>query len=254
VQAVRAVGGSWQVGFWVVGMAGLIWIPMWFVLVRGVNLRGGRPVEPGSYAPPAEDSRRLLVIRFLCLMVVVVTINLTWQFLRAWLPKFLKEYHHYSESTADYFTAGYYLATDAGCILSGLLVPLLVKRGWQVFPARTMAFGICAMFTLAAVAIPYVEKGPLLLILLMLAGAGTLGLNPHYYALAQELPHRNMGLISGILAASTWLMVAEMQGRIGAYIEKTGQYDPGFIISGVAPLIGLAAILVLGRFVRRTPA
>jgi ACS family hexuronate transporter-like MFS transporter len=83
--------------------------------------------------------------------------------------------------------------------------------------------------------------------LIILAGAGILGLHPCYYALTQELPARHMAFLSGLLAAAGWFVVGEVQKAMGRHIEATGSYDVGFTLAGLAPLAGLVALLVLWR-------
>ena len=64
------------------------------------------------------------------------------------------------------------------------------------------------------------SRGPLLLLALSLVGAGSLGAHPQYYALVQELPARHMGVLSGVLAATSWVAVGYMQGAMGDYIKR----------------------------------
>ena len=75
----------------------------------------------------------------------------------------------------------------------------------------------------------------------MLVGAGILGLHPLYYALGQELPAKHMAFLSGSLAAAGWFVVGEVQKMMGAHIKATGDYTPGFVVAGLAPLVALAA-------------
>jgi ACS family hexuronate transporter-like MFS transporter len=86
------------------------------------------------------------------------------------------------------------------------------------------------------------DAGPLLLLSLVAAGAGSLGAHPQYYALAQELPPRHMGMLSGILAATSWVAVGRMQGAMGDYIKRTESYDLPLIVTGLAPVAGLVAM------------
>jgi ACS family hexuronate transporter-like MFS transporter len=83
--------------------------------------------------------------------------------------------------------------------------------------------------------------------LIVLAGAGILGLHPLYYALSQELPTKHMAFLSGLLAAAAWFAVGKVQEEMGAHIKTTGSYDVGFFIAGLAPLAGLLALLVLWK-------
>ena len=82
---------------------------------------------------------------------------------------------------------------------------------------------------------------------LMVAGAGILGLHPLYYALSQELPARRYGVLSGALAAGGWVVSSLNQILVGAHIQATGRYDVGLVIAGLAPLLGLAALVLLWK-------
>jgi hypothetical protein len=62
-----------------------------------------------------------------------------------------------------------------------------------------------------------------------------------------------MGLLSGGLAAVGWVVSGQFQIYVGAEIEQTRSYDTGLLIVGLAPMVGLAALLVLGRGGKRTP-
>ncbi|QDU24011.1 MFS transporter [Urbifossiella limnaea] len=250
VMLLRALGLGWEVVFWTVGAVGLLWVPVWFALVRRGDLDGPPPPPASGDAGPADVWG--FVRRVAVLVTVVTCIGVSWQFVRAWLPKYLKEYHQYPAGLADLAVAGYYIAADVGCILAGFAVKWLAGRGWGVHPARVLVYAGWAGLTALAVAVPALGGSPwVLLPALMLVGAGVLGLHPVYYALAQELPAKHMGVLSGALAAVTWVVVGTVQGRIGAHIEATKSYDAGFVIAGLAPLAGLAALLVLWRDDRR---
>jgi ACS family hexuronate transporter-like MFS transporter len=249
VLLVRNLGGSWEVVFWTIGAVGLLWVPVWFALVRKGDLDGPppAPVIPGAAAHGPSDVRGFLR-RLVVLGLIVTCLGVSWQFIRAWLPKFLKEAHHYSETTADLAVAGYYIAADAGCILAGFAVRWLARRGRPVHASRVLVFAAWAGLTSLAATVPWLGGDPWVLVpVLMLVGAGVLGLHPIYYALAQDLPARHMGVISGALAAMTWVTVGTVQGALGRHIDRTGSYDAGMILAGLAPLVGLAALLFLWK-------
>lgn len=259
-EAVERLGGSWQVTFWSIGVAGLLWVPVWLALVRPGNL-ADRPVQPevrdevdeeldaaGVPAPPREEppdevsfARRVVVLG-----VIVTTLTISWQFLRAWLVLLL-DFHGYDRLDARLANSGYFITAEIGCLLVGVVVMALVRRGLAVHAARVWAFaGYTALAGVAAV-VPFVGSGPLMIAGLMVAGAGILGLHPLYYALSQELPHRRMGVLSGALAAGGWVVSSVFQILIGARIQETKSYDVGLLIAGLAPLAGLVALLVLWR-------
>jgi ACS family hexuronate transporter-like MFS transporter len=249
VLLVRSLGGGWEVVFWTVGVAGLLWVPMWFALVRKGDL-DDKPAAPGEQLAPTGEPVDVVgfLRRFVVLAVIVTCLGLSWQFIRAWLPKYLKEFHHYAPAASATAVAMYYIAADLGCILAGFLVKLLAGRGRGVHSSRVIVFALWCGLTGLAATVPLLGGNFWILVpVLMLVGAGILGLHPVYYALAQELPAKHMGVLSGILAAMTWVTVGTLQGAIGAHIKETGSYAPGFVVAGLAPLVGLVALLVLWK-------
>lgn len=237
---VTAEPGSWRGPYVVIGSIGLFWMLPWLWLVRS------RDVAKSSDAPgPVRERASLtatLVRRYLVLMVLVVVINQTWQFYRAWLPKFLKEYHHYDESFADYFTSAYYVATDVGCISVGFFVTTVVGRGWDVHRARLTTFVACSLLTALGVVVALLPKGPLLLALLLVIGASALGLFPNYYAFGQEITKAHQGLVAGTLGTFTWFVTGYMQDWVGKTIKETGEYANSMMLMSLAPLLGCSAL------------
>ena len=255
VLLVRSLGGGWQVVFWTVGIGGLLWVPLWFALVRTGDL-DDRPAVPGAPGRAAEPFDAVgFARRFAVLAVMVTCLGLSWQFIRAWLPKYLKEFHGYTPAASAWAVALYYIAADLGCILAGFAVKAMADRGRGVHASRVRVFALWCGLTALAAAVPFAGGNFWVLVpVLMLVGAGILGLHPIYYALAQDLPAKHMGLLSGLLAALTWFAVGAAQGAIGAHIKETGSYDVGFYIAGLAPLMGLVALLLVWKPAGERPA
>jgi len=248
VLLVRSLGGGWQIVFWTIGTFGLLWVPLWFALVRKGDL-DRKPDAPGDAPGPSVPFDVIGFIRRYAVLAVTVTcLALSWQFIRAWLPKYLKEFHHYEPSVSAWAVALYYIASDVGCILAGFTVKVLAGRGRGVHPARVIVFALWCALTALATAVPFLGSSFWVLVpVLMLVGAGILGLHPIYYALAQELPSKHMGVLAGSLSALTWVSVGTAQGMIGAHIKATGDYTPGFLVAGLAPLAALVVMVVLWK-------
>lgn len=257
VMAVRHLGGGWEVAFWTIGGIGLLWVPLWLALVRRGDL--DHPIQPpAAEAPPPPDADDFVPPRpafrwgpflriYTALFAVILGISVSWQFIREWLPKYLKESQGFSADAADLIVPAYYISAELGCFAFGLLVRWMVSRGREVHSARVIGYAVFAAVTASAAAAPFVGDARLGVGLIVLAGAGILGLHPCYYALAQELPAKHMALLSGILAAAGWFTVSWVQRTMGAYIEATKSYDAGLVLAGLAPLAGLVALLLLWR-------
>lgn len=247
VLAARGMGAQWDFVFWSIGIVGLLWVPLWFALVRKGSL-DTKPVPQVEAPAPLPFDALGFARRFVVLAVIVTVLGVSWQFVRAWLPKYLKEFHGYSGAASAWAVALYYIAADVGCIVAGFAVKALADRGRDVHSARVGVFAVWCGLTALAALVPLVGGSFAALVpVLMLVGAGVLGLHPIYYALAQDLPAKHMGLLSGILASLTWVTVGTVQGAIGAHIKETGSYDLGFAVAGLAPLAGLLALLLVWK-------
>lgn len=255
VQAmVSDVPGSWRGPFQVIGILGMLWIVPWMAVVREEDVR--RPPPEGADAAAKRGKGRFATVwrRFACLLITVVMINLCFQFFRAWLPKFLREFHDYDRSSVNYFTSAYFIATDVGCLAVGLAVKRLTMAGWPLHRARMTTFTCCACLTALSTVAAVLPRGPLLLCTLLVIGFGALGLFPNYYSLTQELSTRHQGKVTGTLGFTTWVCTAVMQKLVGHRIEETGSYAEGIFVVGLLPLVACAALLLFwGRDKKSAP-
>jgi ACS family hexuronate transporter-like MFS transporter len=261
-------GGSsgWRLPFQAVGAAGVLWVIAWLTAIRPRDLEiaperadgesSGNPPDPAGghlpYLPNHGARRETLVRRFLVLVVVVVTINLCWQYFRAWMPMMLEESYGYSKSQTQNFSSLYYFVAGAGCILVGLLVKWLSSAGWTVHRARTAAFSFCALLTAMSAVASRLPASGLLLASLLAIGFGSLGQFPAYYAFSQELSVRQMGKITGVLSFLTWTSTALAQELIGWWIHKTGSYAEVTLLAGLVPLLGWLALLLFWNHYKPT--
>jgi MFS transporter, ACS family, aldohexuronate transporter len=251
--------GAWRLPFRVIGAAGLAWVAVWFSVVRSRDVRlvsVSKPepawddepatisVKPDSDNQPSS-SRLTFIRRFAALTIVVVVINLCWQFFRAWMPKMLREEYLYDAKQVQYFSIGYYIAADVGCLSIGFLTKWLAGRGLSVHGARVATFFVCSILTALSVAAAGLPASALLLATLLVIGFGSLGQFPTYYAFTQELSARRMGNVTGVLSFLTWTVHALVQKPIGRWLDETHRYPPVMLLAGLMPLFGLLAIVLL---------
>ncbi len=246
---------SWRGAFQIIGAVGLIWIVAWFALIRRQDLGNGEatfqsPQPGGSKAAAPSDtgslweaifSRRMLVV-----LIVIALINTWWQLLRAWLPKVLQEGRGYAESDMLSFLPVFYIATDVGVLGAGAATVWLHRRGRSVHGARVAAFAACAALSAFAVVAALLPKGPALLGVLLLAGAGALGVFPIYHALTQDFTARHQGTISGLGGVAAWAL-SPAQKLYGRLVDQTGSFDLGFAVAGCFPLLALAVLWLLWK-------
>lgn len=238
----------WRLPFFVIGGIGLIWAVAWLAVIKPGDLQ--RPVSvdvsavPGV-APVGWILRLLGDRRFWALAVMVVSINTSWQLVRAWLPKFLQEGRGYSEVEALYFNSTYFIFTDIGCIAAGLATVWLVRRGIQVHASRVVVYFVCSLLAAMTTVAALLPHGWPLLASLLCVAAGTLGVFPCYYSFTQEVTVTHMGRLTGMLAFIGWIASSPTQKLFGYVVDQTGSYDLNLAILGWSPLFGLLAFLVL---------
>jgi len=247
--------GSWRYAFQVVGVLGLLWVITWFALVRNGDLApAGASANTGPHKPSGASWRVLYSRRMLVVLFVITCINTTWQLLRAWMPKFLQQGRGYGERETLYFTAAFYVATDLGCVGAGIAALWLNKRGLSVHRSRLIAFAGCAGLTALTCLAAVLPRGWPLLAVLLLVGAGALGLFPIYHALTQDISSEHQGKVTGLAGVVAWGLGSPAQTLFGRHIDRTGSFDRGLAIAGWVPLLAfLALCLFWGKTARRGP-
>jgi hypothetical protein len=121
------------------------------------------------------------------------------------------------------------------------------RSGWDVHRSRLFVFGICAVLSSLTVVASLLPAGWPLLGVLLLVGAGTLGLFPFYYSLVQELSVVHVGKVSGLLAAFGWFVSSPLQKSFGWLVDTTGSFDLGLALTGLPSILAFAALLIFWR-------
>jgi MFS family permease len=245
-------GWSWRVGFQLVGVLGVFWIIGWLVITRSGDFvlssertLGGTPGTTGRPSLMEELSSPRTLRMLLAVLIAISVINTTWQLLRAWLPKVLQQQVGYSESQTLWFTALWFVFTDLGCIGAGYLAYRLAGRGWSVRASRLATFGLCSAACSMLVFVPWMNRGAALLVILLISGAGALGVFPLYYSFTQDISRFRIGLITGVAGAVGWLVSSQFQILFGRWADRSGSFDRGILLAAGLPLAALAAFAFL---------
>jgi len=241
--------GSWRWAFQVVGAWGILWLVLWLWLVKRGDFSPVSADAQSSVSAEAEMPwyRVLFSRRMAVVLIVIGLINTTWQILRAWLPKFLQEGRGYAESDTLYFTSVWFAMSDVGCLGAGALAFWLCRRGMTVAKSRLLVFAGCALLSAATVALPFLPQGWLLLNVLLIAGAGALGVFPVYHAISQDLSGPHQGKVTGFAGIAAWGFSPLAQKLFGRLVDRTGSFDAGLAVAGVLPLLALLALLLLWK-------
>lgn len=245
--------GIWRLPFFIIGSLGIGWAFLWLASLRDgdVPVQRQLPEELRSQTEDSDQNRThwlfecLVNPRFWALVPVVICLNITWQLIRAWLPKFLQQGRGATEAEALYFNSAYFVAADVGCIAAGAMAMWLGRKGHTSHRARIIVFSCCCLLTGLTGVIPWLRLGPALYAVLLLVAAGSLGLFPCYYSMSQDVSERHLGKATGLLGALGWLISSPVQKMFGKYVDKTGSFDDGLALAGFAPLLGLVILLLV---------
>ena len=235
--------GSWRGAFVIVGAVGLGWVVVWFISMRPRELETAPPPEKTSGGP--GSLALILSRRFWALALLITGTQTVWHIYRVWMMKFLQTGRGYSEAAALNFQSAYYIATDVGCILAGVISIWLAKRGLDAHGARRRVYTTACLLTSLSVFIPWLPQGWLLLGVLLIIGGGALALFPCYYSFVQEISATHVGRVTGLLSMWVWAVTSPLHTLFGWIADQTGSYDKGLVIAGLAPWLGVVAMKLL---------
>lgn len=231
--------GSWRRPFIVIGLGGMSWVIPWLLMIRDEDLQlAPEPANQTKSADAPGLTSGIVLRKIAVMLAIVVTINMTWQYLRAWMPLLMQEEHKYSERFVLWFMTAFWLVADVGCLASGAAVKGLTSFGFRLNRSRVLVFAICSLACLLMTVAATLPASWFLLGLFLFISAGALGLFPVYYSLGQELSTRRQGMVTGLFGFTTWMFFSYMQPIIGRSIDKSDSYATGLFWMGMLPLIG----------------
>jgi MFS transporter, ACS family, hexuronate transporter len=181
--------------------------------------------------------------RFWVLMVVSVSINICWHFLINWTPAYLKDERGLTFQTSTVLSAIPFLAADGGNLGGGWLSRKLASRGLSPTRARLLVMSLCTLLILSGIGVSVARDDATAVLILSIMAAGTAAFMANYFAFTQEVSSRHSGLVVGYLGGVGNLFVARFQPFAGFVKDRTGSFSLIFLLIGLAPLVGLAALL-----------
>jgi ACS family hexuronate transporter-like MFS transporter len=138
-----------------------------------------------------------------------------------------------------------------------------------------LGFALLALLSFAAA---FLERGPLLIAVLLVLGLASLGVFPNYYSFTQELSSRHQGKITGALGFTCWAGMFVLHKLVGHHVEVSKElhlqealarglsetqakllaswqaYQWSMALIGVLPLVAFFVMLLLWNWWRVRPA
>ena len=132
---------GWQACFAIMGGLGFLWLPFWLVMYR-------LPKKTGPNSKPIARLPMSAVVKYKQAWGYGIAKFLTdpvWWFYLFWLPTYLSEVRHFTQSQRGTALTVVYAISGIGAVLGGVVSGALIKRGWTVGKARKATMLFCAI-------------------------------------------------------------------------------------------------------------
>jgi MFS family permease len=240
-----AVAVAWTTFQYNYGMASM-WLGLAVAMIGPLLMAAVVPEHGLKGAPWAASLGAVARNRRFWIMVVVsVCINICWHFLVNWIPTYLKDERGLKFAAGNVLSTIPFLASGGGNVLGGWLAQRFAARGWSAVRSRQAVLLTATPLILCGLAVGLAPNHTVAIILISIMAAGTAAFMANFFSFGQDVSTRHTGLVVGYLGGIGNLFVAGFQPLAGKIKDLTGSFALVFVIVGLAPLLGLAA-LVLG--------
>jgi ACS family hexuronate transporter-like MFS transporter len=238
---------GWRSAFVATGVAGFIWIPLWWVVVRRVPVPA--VVEaPAGTVTPGRDWRLWALAAANILMMTVYSLWMNWTTL------FLQQAHGLTQDQANrQFAWIPPVFASMGGLFGGWLSLRWVRGGCGLYQARFRACVVAAVLLTSTALVPVVSTAGLATALICLSFFMAVAMSANIYAMPLDLFGAGRAAFAvSVLTASYGLMQAVVSPLFGRLIDLYG-FGPVCTLSGTLPLASLSLLYMVGRFPAPSP-
>jgi ACS family D-galactonate transporter-like MFS transporter len=231
---------DWHLMFMIIGLAGLIWLIPWMLLVKNdrPNAAQGNKEKPRAAAVPFRNIMASPVVWGT--IIINFCYNYFVFYCMTWMPAYFVEQRHVSLAKMGLFSFFSFAGIAIVALLAGWVADLIIKRGGNAVFVRK-AF-IIAGFAIACTELIGVGsssvQGALFWAVVSLSGIGLATANHLALCRMTLIPAPAVGLVTGVQNTATSL--AGIVGPLlsGWLLQTTGGYK--------APMMAIFFFLVLG--------
>jgi len=246
---------NWQMAFIILGVAGLIWLPIWFLMYR--EPRKHPKISAGELAWIEQDAPDPVAkVGWLTLMTKRQTwafalgkfiIDPIWWFFLFWLPGFLKDQYGLDLLSFGPPLVAIYLLSDVGSVGGGWLSGRFMKAGMTINKARKLTMLVCALCAVPVMFAGNISHLWLAVLIIGIATAAHQGFSANLYALPGDVfPRKAVGSVIGIggmLGGFGGMVFSKYAGFV---LDKVAHsYVPLFVVAGSAYLVALLVVHLL---------
>lgn len=250
---------SWRIGFFISGLAGVVWCLAFYPWFRdepghksSVNtaelqhIHAGRGVIEAGHTVDSRTWRKLFSsISLWAIAIYYVTGSFGWSFFVSWMPRYMKDVHGVPFERSELSAAWPMFFAGISCLVGGVLSDALVRRmGWRRFGRAVFPVTGCLITALAMLAIPHVKSPREATILMCVAGAAfDLGQAANWAAIV-DIGGRSAGIAFGFINMVGCLGNAA-QPYVGQEIFNRFGWNTLFVVYAVAFLIAMTTWAVI---------
>ena len=245
---------NWEMAIIILGAAGLIWLPIWFLMYK--EPRKHPKVQPAELAWIEQDapdpvakvawSKLLTKRETWAFSLGKFIIDPIWWFFLFWLPGFLGDQYGLDLLSFGPPLVAIYLLSDVGSVGGGWLSGRFMKSGMSINKARKLTMLICA---LCAVPVMFAANADNLWVAVLIIGLATAahqGFSATLYALPGDVfPRSAVGSVIGIGGMLGGIGGMVFSKYAGYVLDQIGSYVPLFIVAGSAYLVALLVVHLL---------
>src|SRR5580658_4143764 len=231
---------DWHLMFVIIGLAGLLWLIPWMLLVKNDKPKAVR----GSAAKPRGPTVPFRNILSSPVVWGSIIINFCYNYFvfycMTWMPAYFVEQRHVSLTKMGLFSFFSFAGIAIVALLAGLAADLIIKRGGDaVFVRKAFVIGGFAIACTELIGVQSSSvQGALFWSIVSLSGLGLTTANSLALCRMTLIPRQAVGLVTGIQNVSTSL--AGIVGPIlsGWLLQVSGGY--------LAPMMAIFVFLILG--------
>ena len=227
---------GWHAAFLVTGALGFVWLAFWALGTRNLRPLGEMAkTGPDQKGPPWRELLRER--RTWAIAGAKLFIDLVWFFVLFWLPGFFQKQFGLGQLELGPPTAVAFTLAAIGSLTSGMLFPLLLRRGMDANGARKASMLFYAVMAMIA---PNEWVAALIIGLALFAHQG---FSTNVFGMSADIiPARQVGSVLAIGALAGNLSGAAMIAFTGWALDAGLGYSPMFVMCASAYLLALGWI------------
>jgi MFS transporter, ACS family, hexuronate transporter len=238
---VIATTMGWHAAFVITGALGFVWLAMWLPATRGLTpVSVIAPRTKVNWGEMVKDRRTWAVA------IAKMLTDQVWWFLLFWTPDLFSKVFKLSQSEIGYPTAIVYTMAALGALTSGLLFPVLLRRGYSVNRARKTSMLLYACLILPIPLALHAQSQWTAALLIGLALFAHQGFSTNIFGMTADIvPASRVGSVIAFGAVFGNLAGMGIIQFTGYALDAGIGYWPMFAVASVAYLLALGAIHLL---------